>query len=76
MQVSEGRGPTLDRLNLVAESGEAPATLRARVTSKAGTTERALLALEADRVADAIVRAVRAAAERSRELGDEFGKDR
>lgn len=62
-------------VKLVAESGEAPATLRARVTSKGGTTERALLALEADRVTDAIVRAVRAAAERSRELGDELGND-
>lgn len=62
-------------VKLVAESGEAPATLRARVTSKGGTTERALLALEADQVTGAIVRAVRAAAERSRELGDELGKD-
>lgn len=60
-------------VRLLAESGEAPATLRARVTSKGGTTERALLALEADRVTEAIVRAVRAAAERSRELGDELG---
>jgi pyrroline-5-carboxylate reductase len=60
-------------VKLVADSGEAPATLRARVTSKGGTTERALLALEADRVTDAIVRAVRSAAERSRELGDELG---
>lgn len=60
---------------LAARSTEAPATLRERVTSKGGTTERALAALQADRVADAIVRAVRAASERARELGDEFGRD-
>jgi pyrroline-5-carboxylate reductase len=60
---------------LAARSSDAPATLRERVTSKGGTTERALATLQADRVADAIVRAVRAASERARELGDEFGKD-
>jgi pyrroline-5-carboxylate reductase len=59
---------------LAARSPEAPATLRERVTSKGGTTERALATMQADRVADAIVRAVRAAAERARELGDEFGQ--
>jgi pyrroline-5-carboxylate reductase len=45
------------------------------VTSRGGTTERALLSLDTDRVKDAIVRAVRAAAVRSRALGDELGKD-
>jgi len=62
-------------LQLAAQSGERPDTLRARVTSKGGTTERALASMEADRVQDAIVRAVKAAAQRSRELGDEFGTD-
>jgi pyrroline-5-carboxylate reductase len=62
-------------LTLAAQAGEPPATLRERVTSKGGTTERALASLEADRVKDAIVRAVKAAAARSRELGDELGKD-
>ncbi len=62
-------------VKLVAQTGEAPAVLRGRVTSRGGTTERALASLEADRVKDAIVRAVRAAAVRSRELGDELGKD-
>jgi pyrroline-5-carboxylate reductase len=51
------------------------ATLRERVTSKGGTTQRALETMAADRVKEAIVRAVHAAAERSRELGDELGKD-
>jgi pyrroline-5-carboxylate reductase len=60
---------------LAAQSSEPPETLRGRVTSKGGTTERALQAMESDRVKDAIVRAVRAAAERSRELGDELGRD-
>lgn len=62
-------------LRLAAHSGEPPETLRGRITSKGGTTERALASLERNRVKDAIVRAVKAAAERSRELGDELGKD-
>jgi pyrroline-5-carboxylate reductase len=62
-------------VKLAAQSSEPPQTLRARVTSKGGTTERALKSLEDDRVKDAILRAVRAAASRSRELGDELGKD-
>ena len=59
---------------LAARSSDAPGTLRERVTSKGGTTARALATMQADRVADAIVRAVRAANERARELGDEFGR--
>jgi pyrroline-5-carboxylate reductase len=49
--------------------------LRERVTSKGGTTERALASMRADRVDEAIVRAVRAASERARELGDELGRE-
>ncbi len=62
-------------VKLAAASSEDAATLRARVTSKGGTTERALNTLETEKTRQIIVRAVRAAAERSRELGDEFGKD-
>ena len=62
-------------VKLAAQASEPPETLRSRVTSKGGTTERALSSMESDRVKDAIVRAVKAAAERSRELGDELGKD-
>jgi len=62
-------------VKLAEESGEEPAVLRARVTSKGGTTESALRELEASAVSSAIVHAVRAAAERSRELGDELGRD-
>ena len=62
-------------LRLAAHTGEPPATLRARVTSKGGTTERAIALMEAERIQDAIVRAVKAAAARSRELGDDLGRD-
>lgn len=60
---------------LAARASDSPETLRSRVTSKGGTTERALNSMEAEKVKEAIVRAVRAAADRSRELGDELGKD-
>jgi pyrroline-5-carboxylate reductase len=59
---------------LAARSSEPPGTLRERVTSKGGTTERALATMAGDRVADLIVRAVSAANDRARELGDELGK--
>ncbi|MBI2313197.1 MAG: pyrroline-5-carboxylate reductase [Betaproteobacteria bacterium] len=59
---------------LASGSEEDPATLRARVTSKGGTTERAIATMEAASVKDHIVRAVKAASERARELGDEFGR--
>ncbi len=62
-------------VKLAAHSNEDAATLRERVTSKGGTTERALNTLETEKTRQIIARAVRAAAERSRELGDEFGKD-
>ena len=62
-------------VKLAAESSDDVATLRAKVTSKGGTTERALASLEHDRVKAAMIRAARAAAERSRELGDALGTD-
>jgi pyrroline-5-carboxylate reductase len=60
---------------LAAQASEDVGELRARVTSKGGTTERALASLEADRVTEAIVRAIRAATDRARELGDQLGRD-
>jgi pyrroline-5-carboxylate reductase len=60
---------------LAIERGEDPATLRAQVTSRGGTTERAIGVLESAGVKDKFVQAVRAACERSRELGDELGRD-
>jgi len=59
---------------LAAKSSDSLAALRERVTSKGGTTEAALNSMAADRVKEAIVRAVKAAYERARELGEEFGK--
>lgn len=59
---------------LARESTEGPATLRARVTSKNGTTERALLSMEANQVKQHIITAAKAAATRSREMGEELGK--
>lgn len=54
---------------LMIETGVEPDELRRRVTSPGGTTQRAVEALEAAGVKDRLVEAVRAAAERSRELG-------
>jgi pyrroline-5-carboxylate reductase len=58
---------------LAASSDEPPELLRERVTSKGGTTYAALVALEESGVKAAIVAALRAAQQRARELGDEFG---
>lgn len=62
-------------VRLAQTSGEEPATLRARVTSKGGTTERALGVMDHQALKEIVIRAVRAAAERSRELGEELGRD-
>jgi pyrroline-5-carboxylate reductase len=53
---------------LLAQPGEKPAALRARVTSPGGTTQAALAILDAAGVADTLIQAVRAAAHRSRQL--------
>ena len=58
---------------LAATSDEPPQVLRERVTSKGGTTHAALTSLEAAGVKDAFIRALAAAQQRARELGDEFG---
>jgi len=60
---------------LAAASQDTPAVLRERVTSKGGTTERALASMETDGVRDAIVRALRAASARGVELGDLSERD-
>ena len=62
-------------VKLAADSTEEPAILRARVTSKGGTTAAALASMDAAGIDKSIRRAVKAADERSRELGDELGKD-
>ncbi len=50
-------------------------TLRAQVTSKGGTTERGIAALERAGVREAIIQAAKAAAARATELGDAAGSD-
>jgi pyrroline-5-carboxylate reductase len=68
-------GTFVGAARLAADSSDDVATLRQRVTSKGGTTERALASLQSDGVANAIVKAARAANERAHELGDQLGKD-
>jgi pyrroline-5-carboxylate reductase len=58
---------------LAQQSSDSPAVLRERVTSKGGTTYAALMSLDNDAVKAAFVRALHAARERARALGDEFG---
>jgi pyrroline-5-carboxylate reductase len=62
-------------VKLAQASTDDTPTLRARVTSKGGTTECAINVMETEGVSRAIGRAVHAAARRSRELGDELGRD-
>ena len=59
----------LGSARLLAESGQDAEALRAAVTSPGGTTAAGLRALEARAVRSALLEAVTAAAERSRELG-------
>jgi pyrroline-5-carboxylate reductase len=54
---------------MLAESGDEPALLRAAVTSPGGTTAAGLRELERGAVRSAVVEAVAASAERSRQLG-------
>jgi pyrroline-5-carboxylate reductase len=78
MGLTEAQGRTLALATfagasaLARQSDEPPSVLRERVTSKGGTTHAALSSLEGDGVKAAIVKALRAAQARARELGDEF----
>lgn len=58
---------------LAANSTEPVALLRERVTSKGGTTYAAISSMEQSGIKSAIVQAIKAAAQRGKELGDEFG---
>jgi pyrroline-5-carboxylate reductase len=60
---------------LAAQSSEPVTLLRERVTSKGGTTYAAITSMEQQGVKQAIVTAIKAAAHRANELGDELGKD-
>ena len=58
---------------LAQDSSEPPDVLRARVTSKGGTTHAALSCLEEDQVKQHFIRAMQAARQRASEMGAEFG---
>lgn len=60
---------------LAAQSTEPVSVLRDRVTSKGGTTYAALMSMDASGVKQAIATALKAAAARGKELGEEFGRD-
>ena len=62
-------------VRLAEQSDSEVAVLRAQVTSKGGTTERALATLDEARVKAAVAAAVKAAAERAKELGERFGSE-
>jgi len=59
---------------LAQASSDPPEVLRARVTSKGGTTYAALTSMEQDGVKQHFMQALEAARQRAVELGDEFGK--
>ncbi len=67
-------GTFLGAAKLAQASDAEVALLRARVTSKNGTTERALLSMEGNQVKQHIVTAMKAAAARATEMGDELGR--
>jgi len=59
---------------MALESADDAATLRQRVTSPGGTTERAIQVFRQQGLDKLVNAALQAAAERSRELAEEFGK--
>ena len=61
-------------IKLAQSSSVDVAVLRQQVTSKGGTTERAVAHMEATSVAEHVSQAVQAAFTRAVELGEEFGK--
>ena len=60
---------------LAGQSTEPVEVLRERVTSKGGTTYAALTSMEESGIKAAFVRAMRAAAARGKQMGEEFGRD-
>ncbi|OGB31243.1 MAG: pyrroline-5-carboxylate reductase [Burkholderiales bacterium RIFCSPLOWO2_12_FULL_61_40] len=59
---------------LARASNEPPEILRQRVTSKGGTTYAAITAMDASGIKTLFAQALRAAQQRAKELGDEFGE--
>ena len=65
----------LGAAKMALESTEDCATLRARVTSPGGTTEQAINTFEAGQLRELVNSALNAAANRSKELAQQLGKD-
>lgn len=63
----------LGAARMAMESSDSPATLRQRVTSPGGTTERALSILEEGKLRELFSQALKGAQTRSRELSDILG---
>ncbi|MBX3631184.1 MAG: pyrroline-5-carboxylate reductase [Nitrosomonas sp.] len=61
-------------VKLANESQEDVSVLRAKVTSKGGTTQQAIQSMEDNHVKNAIMTAVEASYARSQEMSDEYGK--
>jgi pyrroline-5-carboxylate reductase len=81
MGLSAGQGKELaletflGAAQLAAQSDDPLEVLRQKVTSKGGTTYAAITSMEQSGVKGAIIDAMKAAAARGRELGDELGRD-
>ena len=81
MGLSEAQGRELalatfvGAAQLAAQSDDPVPLLREKVTSKGGTTYAALTSMEQSGVKEKIITAMKAAAARGRELGDEMGRD-
>ena len=58
---------------LARASDDPPQVLRQRVTSKGGTTHAAISVMEQEQVQALFIKALHAARQRAKELGDEFG---
>ena len=58
---------------LARASEDPPEVLRQRVTSKGGTTYAAITSMEGDNMKALFIKALQAARQRAKELGDEFG---
>jgi pyrroline-5-carboxylate reductase len=60
----------LGTAHLINQSDKTPAELRRNVTSKGGTTERAIQVFEESGLAEIVSKAVKAACQRAKELGE------
>ena len=66
----------LGAARMAIEADEEPATLRAKVTSKGGTTEQAINTFEANNLREIVMKAMQAANNRASELAELLGKDK